>query len=65
MSIRKMVCWLHSANAGWSHVKTPKANATQIVAPLNASQPRRNQFKTNQTRGRQRKTGELGTGRLG
>ena len=39
--------------------------ATQIVAPLNANQPCLNQFKTKPIRGRQRKTGELGTGRLG
>ena len=56
---------LHWANDGWNHVKTTKAKATQIVAPLNANQPCLNQFKTKPIRGRQRKTGELGTGRLG
>ena len=54
---------LHWANDGWNHVKTTKAKATQIVAPLNANQPCLNQFKTKPIRGRQRKTGELGTGR--
>ena len=65
MRMKKIVSQLHSASEGSSHVDTPKATATQIVAPLNARQHRRIHLKINQLPGRKWKTGELGKGRFG